>query len=121
VRSTSIASDLSWCVAFGDFTGQTLNASFQDASLAEPHKEIVAAATFPVVSSVAKAPGKDFRIAYGDDNKLKLASRNQVGEWTVELVDSEGGDMPSLSYERSGSAHIAYAAGQRLKYAKGTE
>jgi hypothetical protein len=121
VRSTSIASDLAWCVAYGDFSGQTLNASFRDFSLDEPHKEIVAATVLPVVPSGAKAPGKGFRIAYADDNKLKLASRNHFGEWPVEVVDSEGGDMPSLNYDRPGNAHIAYAVGQKLKYARGTE
>jgi hypothetical protein len=121
VRSTSIASDLAWCVTYGDFSSHTLNASFLDASLEEPHKEIVAATVFPVIPSAATAPGKDFRIAYGDDNKLKLASRNQFGEWSVEVVDSEGGDMPSFNYDRPGNAHIAYAVGQKLKYARGTE
>lgn len=120
VRSTAIASDIAWCVAYGDFNGHALNASFLDASLPEPDKEIVAATVFPVVPSAAKAPGKDFRIAYGDDNKLKLASRDQFGAWTIEVVDSEGGDMPSFNYDRSGNAHIAYAVGRTLKYASGT-
>jgi hypothetical protein len=128
VRSTSIAcTDSAWCLVYQDFTGQTLNAFFKDASLEQPSKETVPTATiFPVVPSVATArglgaPGKDFAVAYGDDNKLKVASRNKFGEWTVEVVDSEGGDMPSFNYDRSGKAHIAYAVGQKLKYARGTE
>jgi hypothetical protein len=128
VRSTSIAcTDDAWCLVYHDFTGQTLNAFFNDASLEQPHKETVSPGTiFPVVPSVATArglgaPGKDFAVAYGDDNKLKLASRNKFGEWTVEVVDSEGGDMPSFNYDRSGKAHITYAVGQKLKYARDTE
>jgi hypothetical protein len=119
VRPTSITSDTKWCVAYGDFTNNTLKASVFDFGLPEPHKEIVAATVFPVTPSVAKAPGKDYRIAYGDDNKLKLASRNQFGEWNVEIIDPSGGEIPSLAYDNLGNAHIAYMLGNTLKYAKG--
>ncbi len=61
------------------------------------------------------------RVAYEDESKLKLASRDKFGEWTVQIVDPAGGFMPSLAYDNLGNAHIAYTAGNTLKYAKGTE
>jgi hypothetical protein len=121
VRSTSITSpDGGWCVAYADFTNNTLKASVFDFSLPEPHKEVVAATVFPVIPSVARAPGENYRIAYGDENKLKLASRNQFGVWIVEVVDPDGGGMPSLAYDNLSNAHIAYTVGNTLKYSKGT-
>ncbi|WJE50468.1 hypothetical protein QRE66_13795 [Bacillus cereus] len=59
-------------------------------------------------------------IAYGDENQLKLASRNQSGMWIVEVIDPEGGGMPSLAYDALGNTHIVYTVGNALKYAKGT-
>ncbi|PEY40948.1 hypothetical protein CN354_07935 [Bacillus cereus] len=119
-RPTSIASDGGWCVTYADLTTNTLKASFFDFSLPESHKETVATTVFPVVPFLAKMPGGDYRIAYGDENKLKLASRNQFGMWIVEVVDPEGGGMPSLAYDTLGNAHIVYTVGNALKYAKGT-
>lgn len=119
VRPTSITSDTEWCAAYADFTNNTLKAWVFDLSLPEPHKEIVSTTVYPVVPSVAKAPGKGYRIAFGDSNRLKLASRNQFGEWNVELVDPNGGGMPSLAYDNLGNAHIAYMVGNTLKYARG--
>ena len=58
------------------------------------------------------------RIVYGEDGKVKLARRERLGGWTVEVIDSEGGEMPFLAYNNLGNAHVAYAAGRGLKYAK---
>ncbi|PGQ46909.1 hypothetical protein [Bacillus thuringiensis] len=121
-RPTSIVGGTEWCVAYADLTNGKLKASVFDLSIAEPHKEIVTDTVFPVVPSVALEPGArhGYRIAFGDGNNLKLASRNRFGVWVVEVVDPDGGDMPSLAYDNLGNAHIAYTVGETLKYAMGT-
>ncbi|PNK22628.1 hypothetical protein CBR59_30480 [Bacillus thuringiensis] len=121
VRPTSIVSETEWCVAYADITNNRLKASVFDLSLPELHQETVAETVFAVVPSLARAPGSDnYRIAFGDKNTLKLASRNRFGEWVIEVVDPDGGVMPSLTYDHLGNAHIVYMVGNTLKYAKGT-
>ncbi|WP_147436808.1 hypothetical protein [Oceanobacillus piezotolerans] len=90
-------------------------------SLPEPHNEMVATTVYAVNPSVAKYRG-NYRIAYGDENRLKFASRDRTGIWMVEVIDPEGGGLPWLVYDEiPGNAHIAYTVGKTLKYAKGTE
>lgn len=57
------------------------------------------------------------RIAFADDNKVKLASRDRSANWTVETVDPAGGAMPSLAYDNEDHCHIGYVSGGTLKYA----
>jgi hypothetical protein len=72
---------------------------------------------------VAQTSRGKFRIAYGEDNKLKLASQNLFGgQWVVEVVDPDGGVMPSLAYDKLAlNGHIAYSVQHTLKYASWTE
>ncbi|PLS09599.1 hypothetical protein [Neobacillus cucumis] len=121
-RPTSIAGATQWCVAYADLTNRKLKASVFELGLEEPHKEMVTDTVYPVAPSVALELGirHGYRIAFGDENKLKLASRDQSGVWVVEIVDPDGGNMASLAYDNLGNAHIAYTAGKTLKYAKGT-
>ncbi|CCF17014.1 hypothetical protein BLGI_4995 [Brevibacillus laterosporus GI-9] len=120
-RPTSITGGTEWCVAYADLTNGKLKASVFDISMPAVHKEVVTDTVFPVVPSIAKEPGSrhGYRIAFGDENKLKLASRNRFGVWFVEVIDPDGGDMPSLAYDNLGNAHIAYTVGKTLKYAMG--
>jgi hypothetical protein len=120
--STSGASD---AVAYLDITNQKLKAAVLDFDFNPPNLsiKIVATTSEHVVPSLARLRRSgDFRIAYGEANQLKFASRNQFGEWSVAVVDPDGGGMPSLAYGDL-VAHIAYADTVRgtLKYAKGTE
>lgn len=106
-------------IAYVDLGNHILKAFVKDFDLPEPRKETVASVVTRTVPSAADNGG-EFVIAYGDDNKLKLASRDKFGEWNVEVVDPSGGAMPSLAFDKSGNAHIAYTVGRALKYARGS-
>jgi hypothetical protein len=120
VRPTSITAELSrTCVAFGDTTNQTLNVCFREGIA--PGRAVVAPTVFPVVPSAAQTSRGQFRIAFVDENGLKLASRI-LNEWIVEVVDPEGGELPSLAYEKIPlNGHLAYTVRGTLKYAHWTE
>jgi hypothetical protein len=123
-RSASLASHThgTICIAYYDFYNSTLKAFIND-NMAEPRKEIVASEILnsSLLPSAAVNIWEQCRIAYEDDNKLKLASRDKFGQWTVEIVDPAGGAMPSLAYDKRGNAHIAYTIGATLKCATWTE
>jgi hypothetical protein len=106
-------------IAYVDLSNHILKAFVKDFDLPEPRKETVATGVTRTVPSAADKGG-EFVIAYGDDNKLKLASRDKFGEWSVEVVDPSGGAMPSLAFDKFGNAHIAYTVGRALKYARGS-
>jgi hypothetical protein len=117
VGSTSIAKGTaSTCVAFVDVTNQAVKAWVELPDLPEPSKELVAANVAGTVPSVAQNRG-EFRLAYSDNNTPKLATRDRFGAWSLEVIDPDGGTMPSLAYDNLGNAHVAYVAGGTLKYA----
>ena len=105
-------------IAYVDLTNHILKAFVKDFDLPEPRKETVATVVTRTVPSAADKGG-GFVIAYSDDNKLKMASRDKFGTWSVEVVDPSGGAMPSLTFDKFGNANIAYTVGQALKYARG--
>ena len=115
IRPTSIAGETgSQCVACFDAADGTLKATIQDSGVTA--HETVARNVAATVPSAAKHRGL-FRIAFADDNKVKLASRNRLATWTIETVDAAGGAMPSLAYDSVSNCHIGYVAGGTLKYA----
>ncbi|MFC0597829.1 hypothetical protein [Streptomyces palmae] len=57
-------------------------------------------------------------IAYVDDGELKLATRSAPGSWTIQPI-GPAVDWPSLAYDSTGNAHIAYSTGN-LMYTKVT-
>jgi hypothetical protein len=115
-RPTSTACNGHFCVSYYDATNSQLIALFFDFSSSDPFKKVLANIDFPVVPSVACNPFGKYRIAFGDGSKLNLASQNRIGQWDVNVVDSEGGDMPSIVYDDSGKGHIAYTLKNTLKY-----
>lgn len=80
----------------------------------DPLKGTVSAQT---IALSAAANRGQFRVAYADANAIKLASRSRSGAWTVEVVDSMSGVLPSLAYDNLGTASLAYEQGGQLKYA----
>jgi hypothetical protein len=120
VRSTSIVRTFSdGCIAYFDIAGKTLKASVSQ--IGSSSIETVAANVNNIVTPSAAANRGDFRVAYADTDAIKLASRSPSGVWTVEVVDAVSGGSPSLAYDNSGTANIAYAAGAQLKYARRSE
>jgi hypothetical protein len=124
IRPTSIAASSSgqFCVAYWDATNRKLKASVREMNIPDPVKHIVAEVDRAIVPMAASTSHGEFRIAYGDGSKLTLASQNKFGQWNSEVVDSEGGDMPFLAYDKlSRDGHVAYSVGSTLKYASWTE
>ena len=124
VRSpTSIVRTLfEGCVTYFDRASKTLKAHFTSAKLSSPQIEIVATNVNNVIATPSAAASRDqFRVAYADDNAIKLASRSESGVWTVEVVDPVSGLLPSLAYDNSGTANLAYATNGNLKYARRSE
>lgn len=123
VRPTSVASNDGSpqpCVTYEIITDQKLYAV--DPGVEQISKKVIATTVFPVVPSAAVASRGEYRVAFGDDNKLKLATQNRFNQWFVEVADPDGGDMPSLAYDKSGrNGHIAYSVRRTLKYAKWVE
>jgi len=110
------------CIAYFDLASKTVKSQFLSPDV--PRSEIIETNINSGPPSAAQngaiaAPA--FRVAYADANAVKLASRNQFGDWTVEIVDPVSGISPSLAYDNSGTAHLAYAAGGKLKYARRSE
>jgi hypothetical protein len=119
-RPTSIVRTFSdSCLAYFDIANKTVKAHFSTPGLAQI--ETVATNVNNIVTPSAAANRGDFRIAYADSDAIKLASRSRSGVWTVEMVDAVSGGSPSLAYDNSGTAHIAYIAGGGLKYARRSE
>lgn len=108
------------CLAYFDIATKTLKAnvsSFEGSGI-ETVATNINNATFTPSAAVK---GSDFRIAYADSDAVKLASRSPSGTWTVEAIDAVAGGSPFLAYDNSGTAHIAYVANGRLKYARRSE
>jgi len=111
-------------VVYCDVTRRVLKAGTFDSDGA-PVVEVVAplmGRTVPVLAQNPTIGGEladRLRIAYADDGKVKLARRERLEGWAVDVIDPDGGEMPSLAYDSRGNAHMAYAAGRVLKYAKG--
>ncbi len=119
-RPTSNARTFSdGCLAYFDMASKTLKASVASGGILRI--ETVAANVNNIVTPSAAAKGNDFRVAYADTDAVKLASRSQFGDWTVEAVDAVSGGSPSLAYDNAGTANIAYAAGGTLKYGRRSE
>lgn len=115
IRHTSIAGETGRnCVACFDAQTNALKAVVQESGFTA--QEIIAPNVAATVPSAAKHLGF-YRVAFADDNKTKLASRNRLGNWSVEIVDAAGGAMPSLGYDLENNCHIGYVAGTALKYA----
>jgi len=122
VRPTSIAVDSRRCVAYADGTNKKLFAAVNEPGTPEIFKETVGPTVFPVVPSVAQTFLGDHRIAYADELKLKLASHNGAGEWTVDLIDADGAEMPFLAYDKARPiGHIAYVVRRTLRYVRSVE
>ena len=105
------------CVAYFDSANKMLKAFISSAGI-----EAVATNVNTLVtpSAAANASG-GFSIAYADADAVKLASRSTSGAWTTEIVDAvNGAGAPSLGYYNS-TAHIAYLANGRMKYATRSE
>jgi hypothetical protein len=116
-RPPSIARTFSGgCVAYFDSASRTLKASVTSGGVSGI--ETVATNINNIVTPSASSVAGDFRIAYADADAVKLASRSPSGVWTVEAVDAVSAGSPSLAYDNAATAHIAYAAGGRLKYAR---
>ena len=121
VRPTSITSEpRAYCIAYADSTHRTLNALYVEAHVPQVIRQQVAATVGPVAP--IGRPESGGSEAYGDDNKLKLASLDRLNQWVVEIIDPEGGIQPCLAYEKiSLKGHLAYATQDALKYASWTE
>lgn len=125
IGRTSILSQTpeTW-VAYCDITNRVLKAGTfgsDGVSIIEAVAPLVGR-TVPMLAQNPRIGGEladRLRIAFADDGKIKLAKRVRLQGWVVEVVDPDGGEMPSLAYDSQGNAHIAYAAGGALKYAKG--
>jgi hypothetical protein len=119
-RPTSIVRTFSdGCIAYFDVASKTLKASVSSGGASAI--ETVATNINSVITPSAAVKGADFRIAYADIDGVKLASRSRSGVWAVEVVDAASAGSPSLAYDKSGTANIAYAAGGTLKYARRSE
>ena len=60
------------------------------------------------------SPEESVRIAYSANNQVHLAARRRGEGWKVEDVDADGGELPSLAYDKRGDAHIGYKSGSSL-------
>jgi hypothetical protein len=110
------------CISYFDRANKTLKAQVASPELPEPRIEIVATSVNNVTATPSAAASRgQFRVAYADDTAIKLASRGPSGDWTVEVVDPVSGLLPSLAYDNSGTANLAYAVGGQLKYARRSE
>ena len=120
-RATSIArTSGSACIAYFDSASKTLKAAINLSGIAGIEPIATNINTF-VTPSAAAARFGDFRVAYADVDAVKLASRGQLPDWTVETVDAVSAGPVSLAYDSSGTAHIAYVAGGKVKYARRSE
>ena len=112
-------------VVYCDVTKRVLKAGVFFNTEEVPLVEVVAPLAGRTVPALAQDPtlggglSRRLRIAYADDGKINLARREPLEGWVVDVVDPDGGEMPSLAYDSRGNAHMAYAAGPVLKYAKG--
>jgi hypothetical protein len=119
-RPTSIVRTLfGGCLAYFDVASKTLKASVSASGISE--LETVATDVKNAITPSAAVNGNAFRIAFSDLEAVKLASRNQSGIWAVETVDPVFGQTPSLAYDKSGTAHIAYVKNGALKYGRRSE
>jgi len=118
---TSIARTLfTGCVAYFDLASKTLKASIADPSVGQALLETVAANLNGFVTPSAAARQNQFRVAFADADAVKLASRSDAGVWTIETVEAVSAASPSLAYDNSGTANIAYSAGGKVRYARGS-
>jgi len=121
-RSTSIVRTFGGgCLAYFDIANKTLKARVSSVGSGVERIETVAANINAIVTPSAAQNRGAFRVAFADTDAIKLASRSQSGNWTVEIVDGVSGGTPSVAYDNSGKANIAYAVGGKLKYATRTE
>jgi hypothetical protein len=111
-------------VAYCDLTNDELKAGTfnSDNEAVVEVIDTIASRTVPVLAqdpTVRDGLFHRLRIAYTDgEGKIKLARRS-VDDWTVEVVDSDVGKLPCLTYDSRGHAHMAYGVGQTLRYVKG--
>ncbi|MFD3997111.1 hypothetical protein [Streptomyces sp. NPDC058583] len=72
--------------------------------------------------SLAATPTHALRVAYVDAGGLRVALRSANDTWDVTTLDTATtAAWPSLAYDQTGAAHIAWVSGGTLKYARGTE
>jgi hypothetical protein len=120
-RGTSIARNAGGgCIAYCDNTSSSLKAAVAEPG-ASDIETIASNLTF-ITPSVANNRFSNFRVAYNDHDGVKLASRNQLPDWTVETVDAVSAGPVSLAYDsNSNTAHIAYVTGGGVKHAFRTD
>jgi hypothetical protein len=116
-RAPSIARTFSdTCVAYFDSASKTVKAFVSGGVEA-----VTGNVNTIFTPSAAMNANGGFSIAYTDTNGVNLASRSASGVWTIEVVDVvAGAGAPSLAYHNA-TAHIAYAANGRMKYATRSE
>jgi hypothetical protein len=109
------------CIAYCDNTTKTLKAAV--AVPGGSDIETIASNVSPFIApSAANNRFSNFRVAYTDHDGVKLASRNQMPDWTVEMVDAVSAGPASLVYDsNSNTAHIAYVTGGGVKHASRTD
>jgi hypothetical protein len=105
------------CIAYCDNTSKTMKAAVS--LLGGSDIETIASNvnTF-ITPSAAVGKSSNFRVAYADHDGVKLASRSQLPEWTVDTVDAVSAGPVSLAYDNSSTAHVAYVASGGVKYAR---
>lgn len=109
-------------VAYLDATAKTVNAITFPAS--DPVMRVVADAPTAVSPCATATSRGQFRIAFGDQSGVHLATQQILGDWELEVIDGIANAFPSpwLVYERIDPvAHMAYNAGGTLVYATWTE
>lgn len=121
VRTTpsAVRSATGDCVAYFDMANKTLKAFCGE--FGQARIETIASNINNNASPSAAVKDPNFRVAYADSGVMKLASRDQFGDWTVETVDAVSGGSPSLVYDKAGNANIAYEAGAKVKYGTRSE
>jgi hypothetical protein len=125
VAATSVFSGFETWIAYCNITDRVLNVAANVSGLDITEK--VADVQGRMVPSMARneflggSPEETLRIAYSDNERLKLASRRRGQGWVLEEIDDAAPGAPSLAYDRNATGHIAYAVGTTLKYAKLTE
>jgi hypothetical protein len=81
----------------------------------------------PLGVSIAVAEESDgsvdrVSVCYYDQNKMQLIFATEPSRWVSEIVDTDGGEYPSLAVAPTGTSHISYydSANGHLKYATRT-
>ncbi|WOX23716.1 hypothetical protein [Streptomyces solicathayae] len=107
-------------VGYYDVTNKCVTVWIRDRDEPPPRKEVVAAdVPRGARPSTAATPTHALRVAY-EHSGLRFAVRTANDTWEVQTVDTAPAAWPSLAYDGSGTAHLAYVSGGALKYARGT-